>query len=339
MSRTTRPRSSVDGQGSFPLVGLGTTAIDPTLSVGEVAYAVLRKQFAAFVTNEPGTRLGDDPKPLHDMRVANRRMRAAMSLFRDSLPARMLLLRSQLRWVTEALGPVRDLDVQLQQLEDWSNEDLSEQVEAMAALRELLQHERAEARTGLQGMLDSLRYTRLLERLAMLLRTGPSARSAPSRVPILVAGPALVRRRYRALRKAGDRIGEGAEASEFHRVRIQGKRLRYTLEFLADVYPGQVEPLVPRLVALQDLLGAQQDSDVAVARLRALAGRTHCGLSPVNVFALGMLAERYAQRSRDLRASFPDVYAKVRGRPWKELRRNLKERMPVRAPAAPGSPA
>ncbi|HLL57214.1 MAG TPA: CYTH domain-containing protein, partial [Rubrobacteraceae bacterium] len=56
---------------------LGPDGIDTSMSAGEVAFAILRKQFAAMRAHEPGTRLGEDPEELHDMRVATRRMRAA----------------------------------------------------------------------------------------------------------------------------------------------------------------------------------------------------------------------------------------------------------------------
>ena len=56
--------------------------------MGDLAYAVLRRQLAVLREKEPGTRLGEDPEELHVMRVATRRLRAALSLFADVLPAR-----------------------------------------------------------------------------------------------------------------------------------------------------------------------------------------------------------------------------------------------------------
>src|ERR671911_3127403 len=93
---------------------LGPTRIDPSMSLGEVAFAVLRRQFAEMEEHEPGTRLGEDPEELHDMRVPTRRMRAAMKVFEGALPVRATWLREELRWVAHALGDVRDLDVQIE---------------------------------------------------------------------------------------------------------------------------------------------------------------------------------------------------------------------------------
>src|SRR5918993_2365897 len=79
----------------------GPTHIGPSMSLGEVAFAVLRRQFAEMRDYEPGTRLGEDPEELHDMRVPTRRMRAAMKVFEGALPERARWLREELRWVAQ----------------------------------------------------------------------------------------------------------------------------------------------------------------------------------------------------------------------------------------------
>ncbi len=99
--------------------GFGDTRIDAEAPIGRVGLAVLRHYFAVMLAKEPGTRLGDDNEELHDMRVASRRLRAALSLFADVLPPSAARLREDLRWVGHSLGVVRDLDVQLEQLDGW----------------------------------------------------------------------------------------------------------------------------------------------------------------------------------------------------------------------------
>jgi hypothetical protein len=96
---------------------LGPTTVAPELTAGEVAYAVLRKQFGAFRANEPGTRLGEDIEALHNMRVAIRRLRAAMAAFRPVL-APQPRYRDQLGW-QPPYRRVRDLDVQLERMHEW----------------------------------------------------------------------------------------------------------------------------------------------------------------------------------------------------------------------------
>ena len=90
--------------------------------MGELAFAVLRRQLAVLRAKEPGTRLGEDPEELHDMRVATRRLRAALSLFEGVLPVRAQVFREELGWLGRLLGAVRDLDVQLQGLAAMSSD-------------------------------------------------------------------------------------------------------------------------------------------------------------------------------------------------------------------------
>jgi inorganic triphosphatase YgiF len=53
-----------------------------------------------------------DPEGIHQMRVGLRRLRAALSLFKDMLQGRETdHIKSQLKWLTEQLGPARDTDV------------------------------------------------------------------------------------------------------------------------------------------------------------------------------------------------------------------------------------
>ena len=99
---------------------LGSTDVGPDVTLGELAYAVLRRQLAVLRAKEPGTRLGEDPEELHDMRVATRRLRAALDLFVEVLPVRAGVFRTELGWMAAALGTVRDLDVQLEALDGMS---------------------------------------------------------------------------------------------------------------------------------------------------------------------------------------------------------------------------
>ncbi len=311
----------------------GSTEIGADATIGAVALAVLRRHFSALLTKEPGTRLGDDIEELHDMRVASRRLRAALSLFRDVLPPAALELRDELGWVGQQLGAVRDLDVQLEQLDGWLAEVPEEDRDALAALRELLEEQRAEARAAMLEALDSRRYEAFVSRFGRTLRARHSRRTGPSSLPALAVAPDLIEGRWAPFRKGANRIGPASPAAEYHRLRIHCKRLRYALEFLGDLYPGAARPVIRRLVSLQDLLGLHQDADVAIERLRRLAGERGAELRPETIFAMGEIAERYRQNMAELRAEFPSTYGRMKGRSWKSFRKLIEEQRP--APPAP----
>ncbi|HET7480330.1 MAG TPA: CHAD domain-containing protein [Rubrobacteraceae bacterium] len=301
---------------------LGSTAVDESLTVGQVAFAVMREQFVEFLAHEPGTRIGEDPEELHDMRVASRRLRAAVKVFDEALPVRLRGMEAEVKWIATALGEVRDLDVQLEQLEEWLAGAEPEDREPLGELRGVLEDRHEKARRAMIRALDSRRYARLVESLELLLRRGPSPRSKAAGRPVLAVAPDLVRKRYRKVRKAGDRISEESSAADYHDLRKKGKRLRYALEFLSGVYGDAAGDLVSPLKKLQDVLGDHQDAEVAIDHLRELsdarAGRRR--LSPRTVFVMGGIAHRYALQKAELRAQFPKTYKGIKGKPWKKLR-------------------
>jgi CHAD domain-containing protein len=130
------------------------------------------------------------------------------------------------------------------------------------------------------------------------------------------------------------RVDSEGEPETYHRLRIAGKRFRYALEFLSDVYPGETARLVRRTVALQDLLGDYQDAHVAIARLRALAAERGGALGPEAVFAMGEVAERYRSGMEEIRGRVARVHSRLDGKAWKRFRKHMEAERP-RPPVAP----
>ena len=310
---------------------LGPTDVDDSLTIGQAAFAVMREQFVTLRTHEPGARIGEDPEELHDMRVASRRLRAAIKVFGEALPARLRGMEAEIKWLATVLGEVRDLDVQLEQLEAWISSADPQDREPLEELRGVFEERREKARRAMFRALDSGRYTRLVRSLELLLRRGPSPRSKAAGRPVLAVAPDLVRKRYHKVRKAGDRITQESTEDAYHDLRKKGKRLRYALEFLSGVYGKPVRELIPPLKAMQDVLGDHQDAEVAVGHLRELSdarvGRRR--LSARTVFVMGGIAHRYALEAAESRTQFPKVYAKMEGKGWKKLWKIMDNRRPV----------
>jgi triphosphatase len=317
----------------------GPTEVDAGSTMGDLAFAVLRRQLAVLRAKEPGTRLGEDPEELHDMRVATRRLRAALSLFAGVLPARAQVFREELGWLGRLLGAVRDLDVQLQGLADMASGVADMHVgpafaghDPLADLAALLERERAGARADMLSGLDSVRWDRLAKGLTIMAQQGPARRPVATRVPAEVAMPELVQARHDKVVKAARRAARSGVVSDFHALRIRCKRLRYALEFSADVYGGRTARYVRELTALQDRLGEMQDAEVASIQLAALAtGEAH--LPPATIFVMGSVAERQRRTVERLRRRLPGQLPRTKGRAWRELR-GLMERRQADAVAA-----
>ncbi|MGA2522407.1 MAG: CHAD domain-containing protein [Acidimicrobiales bacterium] len=302
-----------------PPSDLGPTTLGEDPSVGDVAFSVLRRNLGVMVAHESGTRLGEDVEDLHDMRVATRRMRAALALFADVLPVRARHVRIELGWLADALGNVRDLDVQLERLDDWMADVAEEDRRALGELAAVLGRERRLARENLLACLDSARYERLVGSFTTMLRQGPSRRSVAARAPAVAVVPDLIEELHRKATRAARRARHSNDPADFHRTRIRGKRLRYALEFVSPIYSGQTDKYVRHVVRLQDSLGLMQDARVAAARLHELVGSEGSRLSPTTVFVMGGLAERYRRRSDRLARTVPDLLSELRGPEWRKL--------------------
>jgi CHAD domain-containing protein len=294
--------------------------------MGDLAYAVVRRQLAVLRQKEPGTRLGEDPEELHDMRVATRRLRAALDLFVDVLPVRTHAFRDELGWVARVLGDVRDLDVQQEAQEEmaaavegWSGPlGAPSDQHPLAALDALLDREREIARAAMLAALDSPRWDRLVRGLAAMVQQGPARRASATRLPAVIGVPELVVARHDAVMKAAKRAKKSGQAPDFHRLRIRCKRLRYSLEFSAELYGGKTSRYVRRLAALQDQLGLLQDNEVAAGRLATLA-TSQPDLAPATIFVMGVVAQQHRSEMDQLLAALPHEVAKASGKAWQEL--------------------
>jgi len=318
---------------------LGPTDVSAQSTMGDLAFAVLRRQLAVVRAKEPGTRLGEDPEELHDMRVATRRLRAALSLFDAVLPVRAQVFRAELGWLARLLGAVRDLDVQLEGLASLSLADVHapgvvapDGHDPLVELTALLNGEREAARTDMLNGLDSVRWDRLAKGLTAMAQQGPARRSLATRVPAEIGLPELVLQRHHKVRKAAKRAKDSGVVTDFHALRIRCKRLRYALEFSSEVYDGKTSRFVRALTVLQDQLGEMQDAEVASLQLADLAtGDAH--LPAATVFVMGGVAEQHRRQVKRLLKRLPDELPRTEGRAWRDLR-DLMEHRRIEAEAA-----
>jgi CHAD domain-containing protein len=254
------------------------------------------------------------------MRVATRRLRAALKLYLDALPKRSERYERDLRWVATALGEVRDLDVHLQRL----SEESSRNGEVLEEVVTLLRERRVEARRRMLEALDSNRYERLLASFSATLRRG---RSPSPTAPILEAAPELVRNRYKKVRKVANTLSEDSPPEHFHDLRKKGKRLRYALEPLQEIYGKPSKKMVKLLKNMQDDLGDHQDLIVAAGLMEELgAARDR---PPQDAFTMGSMAERYGREASEIRGGFlgsKPLRTLKDGKEWKKLRRKLEKR-------------
>lgn len=256
---------------------LGITSETPA---DQCARAVLAFHYARLLKHEPGTRQGSDPESLHDMRVASRRMRAALRFFAP-LDARGELapFAPPLRELGRALGRVRDLDVLIAEARTWQSALAPGDARALSPLVEHWESRRRAARAAMLLHLDSRAEARFREAIEhhlqgaqlFLLDVGNTRPVQPS-LPVRLFLPAALWHAYAAVR-AFEHGLDAAPIERLHALRIAGKALRYALEFFREVLGVEAEDLARRVTTLQDHLGRVNDAAVTIARCESFLAR------------------------------------------------------------------
>lgn len=256
----------------------------------EVARAIGAQQLALIQSYEPGTRVGVDTEHLHKMRVATRRLRTALRVFRKALPAsERQPLGDELKWLARLLGEVRDLDVHLLALPDWRARFGRDPERGWDELEQLLTARRNGARQRLLQGLGSRRYAALLERASELFAPREGEGDVDS-TPVGKAAVKILGKRVTRFEDAVARFRKTHDPEDAHQLRIVAKRLRYAAEFLRPILTRKTRERIKKLSSFQDELGSFQDAVQAGLLARQLAGETLPAEAPEAAFALGMLA-------------------------------------------------
>lgn len=270
-------------------------------SLRVAARRIIAHQAAKLKHTEQGVRFGSDIEAVHAMRVACRRMNSAFRLFRDYLPkARTKKLRRTLEELRDVLGAARNLDVLRADLETFRADAAEADRAELQRVADAWDAERAIQQRALIELLDSEKFQEWRKQLDAFLNEKEENHS-PHIAAIL---PALLWQQYGAVRAYETEIGN-ASLEELHGLRIQIKRLRYTLEFFAETFGEKPDALLEPLIALQDELGVIHDA--------AVAGQALTGFVTAEAHA----AKRAGQAAPDFRAIaayHADLQARIQAR-------------------------
>jgi CHAD domain-containing protein len=248
-------------------------ALPPDMPAFEVTNRMVRDCLDAARRTEAGIVADWDTEFLHDYRVAFRRARSVVSLFRGvySDPVQQDL-RQTMRELMARTGALRDLDVHLLDRDAYFAVLPNELHEGLGLLFDRLTRTRAQEQRRLAKWFRSPAYSEAITALAhrfeepVRVETGPNG----SR-PVEDMLQELLRQRWRSTRAAARRIGTASPDEAVHDLRIRCKKLRYLLEFAAPVLgAAAVRPLIRPLKALQEELGTFNDYTVQSASLQKL---------------------------------------------------------------------
>ena len=285
----------------LPSLGRAPGAILPSDSFAAAGRKAMWIQVDRMLQREEAVRDPKQADALKRYRVATRRLRAALRVFREAYPRRETKpICAGLSDLADALGSVRDLDVRLDEVDKLVRDREAGAEDAIRPLRKSLAAQRHAAAAALGRKLDSRAHRRLIGELVDFVTTlepkvAPHA-GAPDRATRDRAGSS-VGTAYEQVR-AYAAIVRWADLPTLHGLRIEAKRLRYTVEFLGNLLGPEKDLLVERLVALQDHLGALNDATLAVAAVRSFLGEHHASLAEERATTISYLGDRERELGR-----------------------------------------
>jgi triphosphatase len=292
-----------------PIIRAGAVALTGDMPAGAAAAMVLRACHAHWLGNEAAVRMRD-AEGVHQMRVALRRLRAALALFRAMAPpARLKSLDADVKWLAGRLGAARDWDVFLETtLAPLMEERRGEP--GLMEIRQMVGELRGTAYDELLAALGSGRYTALASELAMLAGDIQASGSA-AELAIRDLMQHALDRRYTKILRRGRRL-EKLNPEQRHQLRIQLKKLRYCTDFSRAIFPRKRRRRFSReLGALQDLFGALNDAATAERLVRSLAADNAGEAQSEAARAGGLIIGWHAAQSRHGRAGLAGQWRRL----------------------------
>lgn len=216
---------------------------------------------------------GNDVEGVHQMRIALRRLRSALNVFRGIIRKQSSAhIIEELVWITTVLGDARDLDVFVTQTLPPMLQQMQNQP-SLTVLTKKAKQERKQAYINLREAIASQRYQHLLLTLGDWLENQHWRKQNMSETTVDTIANIMLTKRFKSLKKIGKDL-EQAEPEERHETRIAAKKLRYLAEFFAELYPPKnTKPFIKSLSKLQDQLGIMNDISVTSGLLMKLMGQ------------------------------------------------------------------
>jgi CHAD domain-containing protein len=266
--------------------------------VPEASLAAAARAALAFgadsLERERAAAAAGEAEPIHQIRVASRRLRAAIDMFSGVIHAgQAALLRCDLTWLAQSAGKVRECDVIGGAIHARAPKLAPKLAAMLPPLYSELEGSRRLALAELGAVFESPRYAATLARLRK-----PRLRIVASTVALGPATAAIIARMARATAHAGSQLKETSMPETVHRLRVRVKRTRYALEMLAAMGGKRHRKALIRLEELQELLGSFNDTIVTIAWLIAYASAE--GAPAEAVLAAGAMAESMRRRERKL---------------------------------------
>jgi CHAD domain-containing protein len=228
---------------------------------------VLSHHVRAFRKEIGGALEMEDIEPIHQLRVYSRRIRAALPLFKPCFPKKAASdWEKQMKKITKTLAQARDLDVQIEYLDQFEKEMPEQKFHAgIRRLRMRLQQRRNKVQDKVTRALGKLSESNMLAEMEAFLE--PLQRGEDEQTTSISGGlyrlaEKTITKKLRNFLAYEDCIMHPDMVAELHKMRISAKHLRYTMEVFAPIYSSKLKAPLQTLKKTQDYLGVIHDCDV-----------------------------------------------------------------------------
>jgi inorganic triphosphatase YgiF len=256
--------------------------IDPAMTTGDAFATIGFECLRHVASNEIAVR-HFDPDGIHQMRVGLRRLRAALSLFKEMLDGREThRIKGGLVWLTEQLGPARDYEVMVSQSIDPLLEQHLDRPE-LRLLESDFKHERDKGYAVANAAVANPRYRHMVLDTALWL---------------------LDDEWWRRARKIAKRVRklEALDPRGRHKLRIAVKKMRYACEFFEVPIVREVGKKPARKFdrSLKDMQSGLGKLNDMVVHARLASELTRSSRATQRAFAMGYLVGQESAASRRL---------------------------------------
>ena len=306
----------------------------------------------AFTCEIPGVKEAQDIEYIHRMRVASRRLRAALPLFLTCFPDKQYMKWMQeITKITRALGNARDADVQIAFLEKTlkkmqkdpvlqKNNSPANQPSMEPAIRFLLlalQKKRNVFQKRVLSAIYGLEKSQVTDEMQLVFMTMEKELRATRKKPSLYGIPPVaalrIRKRLSTLLSFESWVLHPEAVAEHHATRIAAKKLRYTMEIYGSIYRHNLVKPLARVKKIQEILGDIHDCDVWIDQITSLLLRERSllrsgkGTERPDTTTLSslkvLLCNRETERKRRYRQFVRYWQALAQVHLWEELRLSL----------------
>jgi len=288
--------------------------LDPAMRSDQAAKVILRFLFGVMRANAAVFEKDLDTEILHDLRVAVRRTRSALTQIKNVFPARATeRFKKEFAYAGKLSNALRDLDVYLLKQDGYKAmlpDALRNEIDPLFTH---LRKKRTQAFQRVMRGLKSERYGRIMRDWeAFLAKPLPDSATSPNaKLPVIELACRRIDKKFGKILKTGGKILSNSADEKLHALRIECKKLRYLMEFFASLFPRKkMDALIGQLKTLQDNLGDYNDLCVQQKYLLKIAAelpgdRQH---QKKTLMAIGSLVESLSREKQNVKDAFADTF-------------------------------